>query len=184
MGKRKKTGRKTTLASHIASKNDISTKLARANFGAKDDVTAFYTSVRIQSENIRSLSKWRGDKFSDELARLTPPSRGLVEIGLLVAERIERRDHKFFTRIAALLKRNAGREEPHKLYADILDFCGDFNCGTEDQPCPPYALLNCLKKMGWKFADLGDNRFPPALRATCTRIGIVLGDLQKGRPKK
>lgn len=99
-----------------------------------------------------------------------------AELGFLAGTAIMSGNHKFFSRLAAMLQHDK-RPVTHKFYADILDICQ--YSGTKNLPCDAKTLHTQLVKRGHRFSGDYANQIPRTLRAVCKKLGVVIAT--KGR---
>jgi hypothetical protein len=119
------------------------------------------------------LKSWREQRPKMRAAAVS-------SIGAVILTLIGENDHKFFSRLAAIIQFDRKPGSPHKLYCDILRFChGCFDNGfskpqgTSKNPCDGMALTAYLKSRGHRFSGY-ENQVPRTLRAACKKLGIVL----------
>lgn len=101
----------------------------------------------------------------------------MSSIGAVIVTLINNNDHKFFSRLAAMMQFGRMPDSPHKLYCDILRYCYgngfDEPTGTEKNPCDGMKLTVYLKAQGHRFSGY-ENQVPRTLRAICKKIHVIL----------
>jgi hypothetical protein len=129
------------------------------------DVFAFLNHAKFLAERIQGKNSSERD---NKMNCATMSSLGLSILGRVVDS-----DHKFFSRLAAMIQ-FVRKPDNNKLYCDILGFCYYHNdVGTAKRPCDAKALTKYLKKRGHNFSGY-ENQVPRTLRAVCKKLGIVL----------
>ena len=185
-----------TLAKAIANETTISRKWSVAAGQSLLENFAPDSELKLQS----ILEKWRAydllrkqgsDSMNDPrilIAGKTPSItrkamlEEFAELGFLTATAIMDGNHQFFSHLATRVQFNK-KPLTQKLYFDILDICKWSGSGDARRPCDAMSLYNQLVKRGHKFSTDHANQIPPAFRAVCKRLGVVLNSKGRGRPR-
>lgn len=181
---KRKLEQKTTrqsLLKRISAETDLRRKLDIATGRATH--FPFWRKQESELENFSFLHK--AQALAKRYVGKTPAetrttNKNFTEIGFNlfpVLAAIKDNDHKFFSRIAAMIQYSR-KLESRKTYCDILTFCNRNKCGTPQNPCDGKALTAHVRSHGQKFGEDKmqgyENQVPRALRDICKKLGIIL----------